>query len=345
LELPGEKLIIKLWETLAEKGVGSLLSPWQVKRDGRARIEVRREELLALAQAETDAADIRAGRKRLAFDGSMRLLSAPVSDASSAETSPSDSIEPTLGLQSIATQSLLNDVVDASRKEINTSKAVIFAEEILANDSQLPPDRAIDDDWLFTWRDYAARVSNEELQRLWGSVLAGEVKSPGNFSFRTLDFLRALSKAEAEKVSQLARFVIEGRILRNQEQHLDKHGITFTRLLEMQDLGVISGVESIGLTTTYKSVTPDKFRRALRSNGKALLVDSEDAAKEFKLEVYLLTGVGTQLMGLGSFEPDIEYLRLVGKQILTQGFSVQLVDWKQISESEGNYSNAEKIDA
>ena len=57
MDLPGEKLVIKLWETLAEKGVGSLLSPWQAGRDGRARIEVRRQEILILAQAEKDAAD------------------------------------------------------------------------------------------------------------------------------------------------------------------------------------------------------------------------------------------------------------------------------------------------
>jgi hypothetical protein len=52
MEWPGERLIIRLWETLAEKGIGSLLKPWQIKREGIAHIEVRRAELLALAQAE-----------------------------------------------------------------------------------------------------------------------------------------------------------------------------------------------------------------------------------------------------------------------------------------------------
>ena len=59
MELPGE-LLIKLWETLAERGIGSLLLPWNLKREGRARNELRREELLMLAQAESDVADIRA---------------------------------------------------------------------------------------------------------------------------------------------------------------------------------------------------------------------------------------------------------------------------------------------
>jgi len=69
MDFPGEKLVIKLWETLAEKGIGSLLSPWQAGREGRARNEVRRHEILMLAQAEMDAADIRSGKKRLLPDG------------------------------------------------------------------------------------------------------------------------------------------------------------------------------------------------------------------------------------------------------------------------------------
>lgn len=77
VEAPGEKLIIKLWETLIDKGIGSLLRPWQIKRDGRARSEVRREELLMLAQAESEVADIRAGRKRLDLASSVPLISGP----------------------------------------------------------------------------------------------------------------------------------------------------------------------------------------------------------------------------------------------------------------------------
>lgn len=89
---------------------------------------------------------------------------------------------------------------------------------------------------------------------------------------------------------------------------------------------------------------PDKFLCALRSNGKVLLIEHEDPTKILKLEVYLLTTVGAQLLGLGNFEPDIDYLRMTGKQIAAQGFKVQLADWVQISENEGQYSNEENID-
>lgn len=345
LDFPGEKLIIKLWETLTEKGIGSLLSPWQTKREGRARNEVRRDEILMLAQAEMDAADVRAGRKQLRVDGTLLLNSNVGQSAVVVEGHLTDRIEPTLGLPDAIRASETTVVIENARREINAAKAVLYAEEQLANDPQEPPSREIEDDWLFTWREYAGRVAAEDLQRLWGSVLAGEVKSPGRYSMRTLEFLKTLSKAEAEVISKIARYSIDGRIARSQKAYLETQGVSFGLLLRMQEMGVVSGVEAVGLNTTYKSLGSEKFLRALLSNGKVLVVEHDDPLKTLQLEVYLLTAVGTEILGLGTFEPDIEYLNLVGKQIVAQGFKVQLCDWRQLSEDEGQCFNAVHIDA
>ena len=98
MDFPGEKLVIKLWETLAEKGVGSLLSPWHAKREGKVRNDLRRQELLMLAQAERDAADVRAGRKSLRDDGALVALPAPADDTLQAGAGVGYQIEPTLRL-------------------------------------------------------------------------------------------------------------------------------------------------------------------------------------------------------------------------------------------------------
>jgi hypothetical protein len=121
--------------------------------------------------------------------------------------------------------------------------------------------------------------------------------------------------------------------------------MSFAKLLEMQELGLLSGVESGHLAKMYVSVDPNKFLLPLRSHGKTLIVENADVTKSLDLETYFLTEVGEQLLGLGSFEPDVEYLRLIGKQIVGKGFAVQLADWKQVSEKGGQYFNAEKIDA
>lgn len=340
MDFPGEKLVIKLWETLTEKGVGSLLAPWQVGRDGRARNEVRRQEILMLAQAEKDAADIRAGRKQLRSDGTLLLTQSE--NVATAELS--GRAEPTLPVVYAVELGARSAVADAARSEINTAKAVLFAEEQLASDTQATPPRDIDEDWLLTWREHAGKVSAEDLQRIWGSVLAGELKVPGRYSIRTLEFLKTLSRQEAEMISKLASYVIDGSISRTQNQYLESKGLNFSMLLAMQELGVVSGVEAIGLSVTYKSLVNGKYLRALVSHGKVLIVEHEDQLKTLDIEVYTLTEVGKQVLGLGSFEPDVEYMRLVGGDIMKQGFIVKLADWIYISESQGQFINAQEID-
>ena len=162
---------------------------------------------------------------------------------------------------------------------------------------------------------------------------------------RTLEFLKTLSKAEAEIISRLARYAIDGRIVRNQETYLEAQGLDFGLLLRMQDMGVVSGVEAVGMHVTLKSSVEKTFICPLRSNGKVLIIENEDTTKSLRLEVYLLTEIGMQILGLGTFEPDLEYLKLVGKYIITQGFTVKLCDWHQVSEKEGRYSNGILIEA
>lgn len=336
MDLPGEKLVIKLWETLAEKGIGSLLSPWQAGREGRARNEVRRHEILMLAQAETDAADVRSGKKQLCPDGTLLLTS-----AMDIPSGADERIEPTLALA--VEYGSRAAAAAAARSEINATKAILFAEEQLATDAQVPPDRNVDEDWLFAWREHAGKVSTEDLQRLWGNVLAGELKAPGRYSIRTLEFLKTLSKVEAEMISKLASYVIDGRVARGQKEYLESNGLSFSMLLQMQELGVVSGVEAPGLTITYESVMDGKFIRPFVSHSKALIVEHEDVSKTLEFEIYMLTAVGRQVLGLGSFEPDIEYLRLVGKDFAKKGFSVKLADWQDVSNTQGQYFNEQEI--
>lgn len=339
MDFPGEKLVIKLWETLSEKGIGSLLSPWQAGRDGRARNEVRRQEILMLAQAEKDAADIRAGRKQLRPDGTLLLTNSQYMSTPEGI----ERVEPTLTLSDAVEFGNQAAADAAARSEINASKAILFAEEQLACDTQTPPTRDIDEDWLFAWREYAGKVSVEDLQKLWGSVLAGEVKAPGRYSIRTLEFLKTLSKPEAEMISRLASYVIDGRVARAQSSYLDSKGLNFSMLLIMQELGVVSGVEAVGLTTTYKSVADGKFVRAFVSHGKALIVEHDDPSKTLEFQTYMLTAVGRQILGLGSFEPDLEYMRLIGKEFVNKGFAVKLADWREVSETQGEYFNGQEI--
>ena len=326
MEAPGEKLVIRLWETIADKGIGGLLAPWQIRRKKRAEIDSERQEVLALAQAEKHAEDIRAGRKVL--DVHERLVDAPPQGSPLSESIDSD--------KSVATIAGRNRIARDLRAEVNTTRALLVAEATLENGHQAPPKQTVDDDWLFRWREAASMVSSRELQELWGRALAGEIKAPGSCSLRTLEFLKNLSHGEAQQIAKLAPFVIDSDLVVREPQTdevLQDAGIADGFLLGLEALGIVSGFGGLGWRKTYSSESPNppaKFRRALVAYDRILLVNHNDPTKAFRLEGCFVTSLGDQILQLGSFKPHEDYLRAVGRAIADKGFTVGLARFERV---------------
>lgn len=338
MDYPGEKIIIKLWETLAEKGIGSLLMPWQEKRIAKARVEIRRNEMLQIAQAEKEVEAIKNGASVYQINQEVKQLVTNIESVAEGEKG-----ETKLSLSEFTRTAFINDLSDTIRKESNIAKSIMIAEDILIEDQQEASDKSVDDDWIFSWRDNAGRVSVNELQELWGRILAGEVKQPGTFSLRTLDFLKGLSKIEAELISKTACFVIGNTIYRKKEQFLEKEGIIFADLLFLQDIGVLSGVEATGLSNTYGSAEKEKFFKALVASDRILMLEHEDSSKDVKSEVYLLTKIGMEILKLSSFKVNEEYLHSVAKDYVNKGFKVTIADWVMSIENKGRFYNPIEI--
>lgn len=338
MDYPGEKLLLRLWETLTEKGIGSLFAPWQARRMSRAQIDTRRDELLTLAQAEKYAEDIRAG-KITYLDGDIM----PVSMSKRGRISDRR-IEPIEDAPALINEVLKKKLHEQIRKESNIAKAVSVAEDVLEQDEQEPPDSTVNEDWLYSWRDYAGQVSSDELQDLWGRVLAGEVKNPGSYSLRTLEFLKSLSKSEAEIINRVAKFVINGSIVREKEEFLEREGVSFSDLLFLQELGVLSGVESIGLTTKYRSVDKDKYVNYLIAQDKIVILEGGDPNHVVELSVYIVTLVGKEILKLAAFSIDSDYLESVAKGLVSEKITVKIADWIQVTANEGRYSNIMQVD-
>ena len=330
MDITGEKLIIKLWDTLADKGIGSLLRPWQIRREGRASVEVKRDELLVLAQAESDAAAIRSGTKLLLPNGTLVDQLAP-----SAPTQFVERVDPLpLALAQVIAITDQNARADAIRQEVAVAKAVLHAEDELVNDTSLFTEGKPEDDWLLRWRECAASVSSEELQGIWGKVLAGEVKSPGRFSLRTLEFLRNLSQVEAKAIERITPFVLSGVIFRGPESALEAEGVQFSDLLAMQELGVLAGVDGLGLKISWTSDIPESFQKVLTSLGAVLWVTAKESAKVIKIKAYTVTAIGQQVLRLGTFPPNPKMLESVATAIKAQGFEVQIGSYVQVAENQ-----------
>jgi hypothetical protein len=333
---PGEKLLVKLCDTVGSKGIGSLLKPWQMRREGAAAAEIKRLNSLMLAQTKIEVADIHAGRKVLLANGKLAAADeiAVVEQGESATR-----FEIFAELEKVVEASVQKE---AFRKEISVAKAILYAEQELEQETQPAKDEPVSDDWLLRWRDNAASVSSDELQALWGKVLAGEVKSPGSYSLRALDFLKNISRDDAVLIERLAPYVI-GNIIFRSESDQGLESLSFAEVLELQEIGILSGVEAVGMQNTYSSVVSDRFIQPLTCHGRLILVVHEDVNRKLSMPIYGVTKIGREILSLGWKKADESYLRSVAERIKAQGFNVQIGDFTIAGENLISYSNMVEI--
>ena len=231
------------------------------------------------------------------------------------------------------------------RGDVNVGKALPLAADSLETDPQEPPERIAEEDWLLRWRNSASQVSAKELQELWGRVPAGEIKSPGTFSLRTLELLGTLSRDEARQISKLAPFVFDNDfVFIGDNSLLEAEGITFDFRLGLQGLGVIDVTE---LKREKQCVTgtaaSGKYRTAFAVHDRILIVTHSDPQHPLTLPVCRLTSLGTEVMTLGAFSANEGYVRQIGRATRDQGFATQLAKCQQISETEWKHGEPEDL--
>lgn len=333
----GEKLVTKIWETVARDGVGALAAPWQIKREGRARLEVRRQEMITLAQAEKDAEGIRHGTKKLLPDGTVHDL---IEQHGNAEQGADSECGPNVSQSSILAAAKSKESADRIQAEINLSKTLMYAEEESDTPDEEVSEEAVDPDWFKRWRESAQEVQSEELQRLWARTLAGEAKAPGTYSLRTLDFLRNLTKREAEQITKVAPYIFSHFLPKFDDESLEGAGINFAILLDLEDMGFLTGHTGLGLQKNLTSQRSDKYFTFLINHSKILLLEREAVDSPITIKGAALTRVGREVLSLGNFTPDMEYIRKFAEHLKSKGVTVSVADWIPRPDGTGECHNS-----
>lgn len=102
----------------------------------------------------------------------------------------------------------------------------------------------VDHDWALHFFDCAQDVCDEEMQNLWSRILADEVASPGRYTKRTLNFLKAIDKFEAIKFSELCSFAF----IQHNWSYISIDAYTRTKLKEkIGNFDIFAHFKSIGL--------------------------------------------------------------------------------------------------
>jgi Protein of unknown function (DUF2806) len=135
-------------------------------------------------------------------------------------------------------------IAEEAKKQANMEQIIRDALPLLEEKAE--PEN-VDDDWITNLFEKARIISDEEMQRLWSMILAGEANSPGTFSRGTVNLLSNLDKTDAQLFTNLCALVwtlgappaIPIPLVADQRAKIyNDHGVNF---------GVLSHLESLGL--------------------------------------------------------------------------------------------------
>lgn len=193
------------------------------------------------------------------------------------------------------------------KRQLNIESIVSKAAEQLNSEPKID-NTPIDEDWIARFFNIISDVSNEEMQHLWGRILAGEIKQPSTFSLRTLETVRNLTKLEAhlfEKYSELSVQTNVGYTLFRNEN------LKYGEIVHLIEAGLI--VSNSTSSYTFSS-EDDGFKEYIRGGDYVLVISSGENSK-FQIPVYIYTKTGQELFGIINPKPDLDVLKSVKDHI------------------------------
>lgn len=171
----------------------------------------------------------------------------------------------------------------------------------ILKDEEDVSDKPVDKDWFTRYFNIVQDISNEDIQDLWAKLLAGEIKQPGSFSYRTLETLKNMTTDEAELFTKVAKLLFYGKerekyIFKNLTL-LQKYGISLSDITKLMDSGVISSLNDLNLTISSEIVISNnnylfKLSKNKNKNTNILIINLMD------VNVFKLSESGKEILEL-----------------------------------------------
>ena len=201
-------------------------------------------------------------------------------------------------------------------KQQNIEAVADNAYEELENAEDVTPE-SVNPDWMFRFFDSIEDISNADMQKIWGHILAGEIKCPNTYSFRTLEKLKNMTQQEAECFQRISSFALRHNgkdFILNDANILNKYNVCFEHILMLEECGLMVA-QDLSLTLRV-SINQQDF--LYNSKVVGMVKGKSTESQELKISVYIFTESGSQL--IKAIQPQansqyfIEYLEIIRKR-------------------------------
>lgn len=200
-----------------------------------------------------------------------------------------------------------------ARKEQKNIESVTSAAAIELNQDEAVASESPDEDWVNRFFKYAQDISSDQMQDLWGRILAGEVRRPGTYSLRTLEFVKNMTKAEARLIEQFGNMAIS----LSGTTFVGAHNKSWLETERDLPQGLVFQLAELDVMypsdLSLRLFREDSIEKEhLFFHDRVLVLKRNEVATEIKLTIWKFTTIGQQLLPLVPPHQDDDYLEKLG---------------------------------
>lgn len=234
------------------------------------------------------------------------------------------------------------------RERVNIDQiSDVAAEELKSERSSSASDKAteappISEDWLNAFEDEAARMSSEQMQLLFGRILAGEIRKPSSFSIKTIKVMAQLDNRAATLFQTLCSLAVSLRAVNTDgdflvddfrvvsmgnaaSNSLRAYGLAFDELNVLQEYGLIISDYNSYMGYSASIIRHDRVTLPFSYQSQPWAFIPQDIKKdfgEFHVNGVALSRSGRELAPVVDTKPNEAYTTALKKFFENQGVAM-----------------------
>lgn len=311
--LPIDKLI-----EIVSNSVGRISKPYFDRKD----VDTKVYEIKQIAEARAEEMKIISNAVKENFTNTGEI---EYKDEKISINSPKD-LQPQILLnESIEERTKERIIFQETKRQLNIENVTAFAAEELKNEQPIS-DEPIDEDWTARFFKIVEDVSNEEMQTLWGRILAGEIKQPKTYSLRTLELIRNLSKYEADVFTKVANFSIKfgnaNYLFKGSDEELltNNYKISYSEIALLMEIGLLQTGDMIMHQILQR---PSDSQIVYTASNIIIIAKIKANNPTIQIPVYVFSSSGNELLKLIKSITPFDYLTLFAKSIKNENVDIK----------------------